>query len=279
MAADTSTRASAIYDERPALSEQEWLSVLKLSTQWLFNDLRQEAISHLSSAEGDPIDRICLAKEFRVYHWLLEGYERVVERLASPQAAKGPFTVHEGKVVGLEVALELSGIVIKRLRGNNGGSVKGDLLAVFKDEFDCIRQDEARFLTRADQAKEQATTKLTSKEAKPKKKAKRAEQKSIQEEPLGKESEAEEANAKPLERAVLEDVVKDVQGGSDGIVPMNDFDFDREEITKLKAEIMKKKKQEQEKLRWDEWGKEQDRKKEQKLNDLAVKVLRDEIGS
>jgi hypothetical protein len=127
MTANIVTRALAVFDEKPAMTEQEWLSVLKLSTKWLFNDLRQEANSQLSSTEGDPIDRIRLAKEFREYDWLLEAYEQVINRLTNPEAAQGPLTMEEGKIVGLEVALELSGIAIRRLEENNGGSVKGDL--------------------------------------------------------------------------------------------------------------------------------------------------------
>jgi hypothetical protein len=59
----------------------------------------------------------------------------------------------EGKIGGLEVALELSGIAIRRLKENDGGSVKGDLLATFRDELDCIQRDEARFATRANREK------------------------------------------------------------------------------------------------------------------------------
>ncbi|KAH6907068.1 hypothetical protein BKA70DRAFT_1150737 [Coprinopsis sp. MPI-PUGE-AT-0042] len=96
-------RASAMYDDRPALTAEEWTSVLKLSTQWLFNDLRKLAISHLSSTKMDAIDRICLAKEYRVYDWLLEGYEQIVHRLLTFDAACGPQTIlttQEGKRIG-----------------------------------------------------------------------------------------------------------------------------------------------------------------------------------
>ncbi|KAH6867899.1 hypothetical protein BKA70DRAFT_1242810 [Coprinopsis sp. MPI-PUGE-AT-0042] len=54
------------------------------ATKWLFNDLRQLAISHLSPIDMDAIDRICLGKEYRVPEWLLEGYKQVVNRLSIP---------------------------------------------------------------------------------------------------------------------------------------------------------------------------------------------------
>ncbi|KAH6867909.1 hypothetical protein BKA70DRAFT_1029404, partial [Coprinopsis sp. MPI-PUGE-AT-0042] len=41
-------RASAMYNNRPKLTKEEWISVLRLSTKWLFNDLRQLAISYLT---------------------------------------------------------------------------------------------------------------------------------------------------------------------------------------------------------------------------------------
>ncbi|KAH6894000.1 hypothetical protein BKA70DRAFT_1117533, partial [Coprinopsis sp. MPI-PUGE-AT-0042] len=159
-------RESAMYDERPTLTAEEWISVLKLSTQWLFNDLRKLAISHLSSTKMDAIDRICLAKEYRVYNWLLEGYEQIVHRLLTFDAACGPQTIlttQEGKRIGMEVALELSGIVIRRMRwGERGGLLKdvtGDVLDAFKEEFDCVREEGKQFVTRSERMEEKARKK------------------------------------------------------------------------------------------------------------------------
>ncbi|KAH6894007.1 hypothetical protein BKA70DRAFT_1077901, partial [Coprinopsis sp. MPI-PUGE-AT-0042] len=41
-------RTSAMYDPEPILTKDEWISVLKLSSKWLFNDLRKLAICYLS---------------------------------------------------------------------------------------------------------------------------------------------------------------------------------------------------------------------------------------
>jgi hypothetical protein len=168
----------------------------------------------------------------------------------------------------LEVALELSGIAIRRLRGTDVGSVKGDLLATFKDEFDFIQREERCFMTRADRLKEQASKQGAVEHPKVKQRTASAKEKTVQEEQLGKKSEAEAASAKPLEKPVLPDVGKDVQGDSDS-KPMRDFE--EEEIAQMKFEITKK--EEQEQLKWDAWQKEHDRNEDQKLHDLAVKVL------
>jgi hypothetical protein len=116
-------RASAMYAEKPELSRAEWISVLRLSTRWFFNDLRKLAITQLSSTWMSEIECICLAKEYRVRHWLLVGYEVLVDRLVSPSTVKGQvvsISLQEGKQIGMEVALELSGIAIRHLR--NGGN-------------------------------------------------------------------------------------------------------------------------------------------------------------
>ncbi|KAH6907054.1 hypothetical protein BKA70DRAFT_1105019, partial [Coprinopsis sp. MPI-PUGE-AT-0042] len=156
-------RASAMYAERPTLSQDEWISVLKLSTLWLFNDLRKLAITHLSLTEMDAIDRICLAKEYKVYDWLLQGYEQIVERLLTlddPDGEPMTLTAEEGQRIGMEVALELSGIVIRRMRKAERNvlfwDVKSDVKAAFRDEFYNLRKEGERFRTKSELIEEDA---------------------------------------------------------------------------------------------------------------------------
>jgi hypothetical protein len=157
-------RASAMYDEKPTLTKDEWISVLKLSTRWLFNDLRKLAITHLSATQMDAMDRISLAKEYRVYDWLLRGYEQVTYRLltfnATAVGSKTTLTAEEGRLIGMDAALELSGVVIRRMRWKEGNGLwkdpKEDILDAFKDEFCCVRRDEARFMTRSEHMQEEA---------------------------------------------------------------------------------------------------------------------------
>ncbi|KAH6894020.1 hypothetical protein BKA70DRAFT_1570753 [Coprinopsis sp. MPI-PUGE-AT-0042] len=160
-------RASAMYDNRPMLSKEEWISVLKLSTKWLFNDLRQLAISHLSSPFPwlgpimDPIEYICLAKEYNVYNWLLDGYREVIHRLLTVDDAGGSpmtLTAQEGKRIGMDVALELSGIAIRRMRLAKRKAplrdVRSDVLDVFKEELYRVREEGVRFMTRSERLEE-----------------------------------------------------------------------------------------------------------------------------
>ncbi|KAH6894028.1 hypothetical protein BKA70DRAFT_1199888, partial [Coprinopsis sp. MPI-PUGE-AT-0042] len=171
-------RASAMYDDKPTLTKEEWIPVLKLSTLWLFNELRELAISHLSwswpASDMDPIERICLAKEYNVYNWLLDGYKEVIQRLLSfddPDGEPMTLTAQEGQRIGMDVALALSGIAIRRMRLDErkspSTSVESDILDMFKQEFDCVREEEARFRTRAERSEEE-TRKQQKEEAKKK---------------------------------------------------------------------------------------------------------------
>ncbi|KAG2006793.1 hypothetical protein CC2G_014539 [Coprinopsis cinerea AmutBmut pab1-1] len=105
---------SPFIESKPTLTKSEWISVLKLSTRWYFNDLRKVAIDELSEVEMDPIQRVCLAKAYHVYDWLLEGYEELVER-------EDPITEEEGEKIGMGVALKLCGIALRRVRGESHG--------------------------------------------------------------------------------------------------------------------------------------------------------------
>ncbi|KAH6901053.1 hypothetical protein BKA70DRAFT_1569126 [Coprinopsis sp. MPI-PUGE-AT-0042] len=163
-------RASAMYDDKPTLTKDEWISVLKLSTLWLFDDPRKLAINHLSGIKMDAIDRICLAKEHRVYDWLLQGYEQVIERLLvsdDPDGEPMTLTTQEGTRIGMDVALELSGVAIRRLRGAERKatlkSLESDVLGVFQQEFNCIQKERARSMTRAERF-EEATKKVKEEE-------------------------------------------------------------------------------------------------------------------
>ncbi|KAH6894024.1 hypothetical protein BKA70DRAFT_1320305 [Coprinopsis sp. MPI-PUGE-AT-0042] len=163
-------RASAMYDDKPGLTQEEWISVLKLSTLWLFNDLRELAISNLSSPWlcpiSDPIDLICLAKEYRVQGWLLQGYEQVVDRLITVNGPDGEpmtLTAQEGKRIGMDVALELSGVAIRRMRLAERNvlsrDTRADISDVFNQEFDCVSEEEARFMGKAERLEEEARKK------------------------------------------------------------------------------------------------------------------------
>ncbi|KAH6894008.1 hypothetical protein BKA70DRAFT_1439480 [Coprinopsis sp. MPI-PUGE-AT-0042] len=64
----------------------------------------------------------------------------------------------DGKRIGMEVALELSGIAILRMRLTERKvslkDTRSDVLDAFKQEFDCLREEGARFMTRSERLEE-----------------------------------------------------------------------------------------------------------------------------
>ena len=67
------------------MTEEEWISMLKLSTLWGFSALREKAIGQLSwsSSTMDPVSRVELARKYQVKEWLIVGYQDLVNRPAS----------------------------------------------------------------------------------------------------------------------------------------------------------------------------------------------------
>ncbi|KAH6908507.1 hypothetical protein BKA70DRAFT_1562572 [Coprinopsis sp. MPI-PUGE-AT-0042] len=57
----------------PALTKEQWVSVLKLSTVWQMDQIRQLAVEQLSQLDPSPIEKVVLAREYRVLKWLTEG--------------------------------------------------------------------------------------------------------------------------------------------------------------------------------------------------------------
>ncbi|KAH6894022.1 hypothetical protein BKA70DRAFT_1320297 [Coprinopsis sp. MPI-PUGE-AT-0042] len=330
-------RASAMYDNRPKLTKEEWISVLKLSTKWLFNDLRQLAISYLSSPSSpwldmdpimdhlidplmDPIERICLAKEYKVYDWLLRGYEQVLARLLTsnnPDGSPTTLTTQEGKRIGMDVALELSGIAIRRMRLAEDKalfrSTMSDVMDAFKHEFDCVQGEEARFMTRlqrseeAARKKEEEEVKRTEEEAKRKDMEAKATQRVLEEEGE-KESALREAEREKGAGMELQcqgegaEEAKQRQLGEEKIRLLeaeNAKRLEEEEIEKLKKEIAKtmeevqKLMQEERDRKWkeedelrrqkekresEEWKRELKDEEDRKLRALAIEELRRRKG-
>ncbi|GLB40856.1 hypothetical protein LshimejAT787_0900710 [Lyophyllum shimeji] len=83
------------------LPRKDWIAALKLATMWNFRNIRQLAISKLSLDTGiDPVDKVVLAKEYKVPDWLLAGYHELVKRST-------PITPLEAARLGLETTVYL----------------------------------------------------------------------------------------------------------------------------------------------------------------------------
>jgi len=63
------------------MSKEEWISVLKLSTQWYFLDTRDLAINQLDKlTDMGNVERILLARQYDVPAWLRMAYRNLVQR-------------------------------------------------------------------------------------------------------------------------------------------------------------------------------------------------------
>jgi hypothetical protein len=62
------------------MGREEWISVLKLSTLWRFEELRKEALEKLSGINWNPLDKVVLARAYSVQTWLVEAYIELIKR-------------------------------------------------------------------------------------------------------------------------------------------------------------------------------------------------------
>jgi hypothetical protein len=65
----------------PALSSDQWVSVLKLATTWNFRDIRKTAIRQLDNhAQDDPILRLIVSRQFKISKWLVPAVNALARR-------------------------------------------------------------------------------------------------------------------------------------------------------------------------------------------------------
>ncbi|KAI6040631.1 hypothetical protein EDC04DRAFT_1459952 [Pisolithus marmoratus] len=88
-----------------SLSQAQWTSVLKLSTTWKFDELRNVAIQHLDppSRPLNPVDKFALASTYGIKKWLLPALLVLAQR---PE----PIKIEEGRRMGFENALKLAAL-------------------------------------------------------------------------------------------------------------------------------------------------------------------------
>jgi hypothetical protein len=82
------------------VSEEEWISILKLSTMWEFSYARDLAIKELSGRAMDPITKVLLARQYGIPKWLLAAYHELVNR-------KELVSCDEAQQLGLNVAIQI----------------------------------------------------------------------------------------------------------------------------------------------------------------------------
>jgi hypothetical protein len=94
------------YGVQAELSEDEWKSVLRLSTAWEFPAVRQVAITHLSKIQQlDPVEKLIIAVRFHVDAWLVDTLNQLARRDA-------PLSINDTErlipVVGLEYVTKIA---------------------------------------------------------------------------------------------------------------------------------------------------------------------------
>jgi hypothetical protein len=89
-----------IGEHRATLSE--WISILQLSTRWLFDDIRSLAIKELATFDDiDPVQKVAIALQNDIPEWLHPSYMALCER---PK----PLTIDEARQLGVEVVAQLA---------------------------------------------------------------------------------------------------------------------------------------------------------------------------
>ncbi|RXW20342.1 hypothetical protein EST38_g5512 [Candolleomyces aberdarensis] len=66
------------FQDPAKLSKEQWLHVLKLSTQWAMDEVRTLALSRLLAMRLPRLERIGIARKFKVTEWLLNDYPALI---------------------------------------------------------------------------------------------------------------------------------------------------------------------------------------------------------
>ena len=126
------------------MGSEAWISVLKLSTMWAFGKLRQKAIKRLGKLNVDPVEKVMLARNYKVEQFLVDGYGGLITRKEGP-------SLEEAKVLGYEVVIQLykmreqhsrlEGMPPSSMRRSARTRMVSDIEKTFKEELDNIKRD------------------------------------------------------------------------------------------------------------------------------------------
>ncbi|KAF5339566.1 hypothetical protein D9611_011508 [Ephemerocybe angulata] len=90
------------------LSKEHWLDVLKLATLWDMQEIQETAMTELEGLDLGQMEKIRLAKEYRVSKWLVEGLAGIVRTWGTST------TLDElGRELGWEVAARLLDLAVQ----------------------------------------------------------------------------------------------------------------------------------------------------------------------
>ena len=118
----------------------EWLSVLKVSSQWHFKELRKEAIRKLDRHTKEAVELIKLGKAYYISSWLIRGWKGLVRHSEA-------ITVEEAEAIGWQAALKLCGLRERRLKSDDAvlSDLTSALHSTFEDDLAKIQEAEAKY--------------------------------------------------------------------------------------------------------------------------------------
>ena len=121
------------------LSCAEWISVLDLSTKWYFVEFRRLAIAKITTLCGDVVEKIRLGKEYKVYSWLLFGYEQLARRTEK-------ISDDEAKIIGFLTTIFIYG-VREKTYGVPDLDYRETICTIFAQELADVEADERGYGT------------------------------------------------------------------------------------------------------------------------------------
>ncbi|KAH6885534.1 hypothetical protein BKA70DRAFT_1574432 [Coprinopsis sp. MPI-PUGE-AT-0042] len=121
---------------RTKLSKDGWLSVLRLSTKWVFKDIRKLAISRLDASNLTPTEMVCLGKEYYISRWVLAGYDNLVRNM------DGLIPYEDAEQIGYKTTVMLYMCREKRLYDTNPQYLQD----AFEDQLDELAKEEEIYL-------------------------------------------------------------------------------------------------------------------------------------
>jgi hypothetical protein len=125
-----------------SLGLDQWRAVLRLSSRWFFNDVRQRAIASIEAIDIPLLERVEMAKEHHVSAWLLAGYRKLALRSEA-------ITVKEAEKMDLRKAILVCGLREKyKGRGYCESEVDKAVLTTFVSDFDEVHAMEAQYPTK-----------------------------------------------------------------------------------------------------------------------------------
>lgn len=96
--------------------QEEWTSILKLSTSWRFRELRELAINALTGLLAeDPVEAVIVSRAYQVIPWQISALNTLVQR------AK-PIDMDEAKKLGFDIALKIAAIREGSVPNSNSNS-------------------------------------------------------------------------------------------------------------------------------------------------------------